>query len=219
MGRTSFLVLLAALVTLGLVVVGQGATLALPGNHVGYEPEQPVAFSHALHAGDLKLDCRYCHLGTEKSRHAGLPPTQLCMGCHKVVTAPLAMVRAEERRAAAAVPPEPPRPVTSPEIAKLVRAMGWDEKGNVLPGAVPQSLAWVRVHNLPDFVTFDHRPHVAAGVACAQCHGPVESMTRVRQTSDLTMGWCVNCHRQTQVTPPGAAAPRPASTDCSACHH
>lgn len=219
MSRGAVTILLVVLAGLAFVVVAQGASLPLPGNQIGYEPVQPVAFSHLLHAGELKIDCRFCHLGAETSRHAGLPPTQVCMACHKVVTAPLAMVREEERRAAAAVPPQPPRPVTSPEIAKLYRAMGWNEKGEPIPGAERQSIPWVRVHNLPDHVAFDHRPHVAAGVACAECHGPVESMARVRQSSDLSMGWCVNCHRRAQVPPIKGGPPGPASTDCSVCHH
>lgn len=217
MGRASTLVLLAALLTLGLVVVAQGAQLHLPGNHVGYEPLQPVAFSHALHAGDLRIGCAYCHTGLERSRHAGLPPTQTCLNCHAFVPATLATVRAEEARAAQAQ--EPPRPVLSPEVAKLYRALGLDDLAKPLAGAATHSLAWVRVHNLPDFVHFDHRPHVAAGVACAICHGPVETMDRVRQVSDLTMGWCVNCHRDANASGLADGRAAKASLDCSACHH
>lgn len=217
MGRTSATVLLLVLLCLGAVVVVQGAEIRLPGNHVGYEPVQPVAFSHALHAGDLRIACAYCHTGTERSRHAGLPPTQICLNCHAFVPARLADVRAEEARATAAG--EPPRPVVSPEIQKLYRALGLDDAAKPVPGKAPTSLPWVRVHNLPDYVRFDHRPHVAAGVECAECHGPVETMERVRQVSDLSMGWCVSCHRaaEARARPDGRRAQ--ASTDCSACHH
>lgn len=217
MGRTSVTVLVVALATLGVVVAVQGAELRLPGNQIGYEPLQPIAFSHALHAGDLRIGCAYCHAGVERSRHAGLPPTQTCLNCHAFVPAPLAQVRAEEARAAAAG--EPPRPVLSPEIAKLYRAMGLTDQAKPAPGATPSSVDWVRVHTVPDFVHFDHRPHVAAGVVCATCHGPVDTMERVRQVSDLSMGWCVNCHRTAnqQGLPDGRRAQ--ASTDCSACHH
>lgn len=217
MGRATPYVLLAALLLLVLVVAVQGAVVALPGNHKGYAPPQPIAFSHALHAGDLRIDCAYCHLGLERSRHAGLPPTQVCLNCHAFVPAPLAQVRAEEARAAAAG--APPRPVVSPEIAKIYRALGLDDQAKPVPGAVPQNVPWVRVHNLPDFAWFDHRPHVAAGVACAVCHGPVETMDRVRQESDLSMGWCVNCHRDANRQGLADGRPARAPLDCSACHH
>ena len=101
----------------------------------------------------------------------------------------------------------------SEEIAKLKRA--WTDRDK--PGTKP--LAWTRVHRLPAFVTFDHRSHVNAGVVCATCHGPVDTMHRVRQFSDLTMGWCVNCHRQMNVTGLPNGKPAAASTDCSACHY
>jgi hypothetical protein len=165
-----------------------------PGNHQGYEPAQPVEYSHRLHAGELQIPCLYCHSGAEKSRHAGIPAANVCMNCHKVVTAPLGAVRAEDELAAKegrAI-----RKVVSPELAKLLHAVGTNAP-----------IAWTKVHNLPDFVYFNHRAHVAAGVACQQCHGPVQTMERVRQVSTLNMGWCVNCHR-------GARA----STDCATCH-
>ena len=187
-----------------MLLASRAAMFHLPGNQQGFEPVQPIAYSHRLHAGELQIQCQYCHFGADKSRHAGIPPASVCMNCHRFVTAPLGAVRAEdeiaerEKRA--------PRPVVSPELSKLYAAVN---------GAQP--IAWTRIHSLPDFAYFDHRPHVSAGVACQQCHGPVESMERVRQVSDLSMGWCVNCHRQASRT--GIAGRRVnASTNCSTCH-
>jgi hypothetical protein len=217
MARGPAYVLVAALVALGLTVVSQGAVLRLPGNQQGYAPTQPIAFSHALHAGELQLGCQLCHTGTESSRHAGLPSGQTCMGCHRFVTAPLADVRAEDQLAQKEG--RKPRTILSPEIAKLYRAMGLDDAGAPIAGALPRAIEWVRVHDLPDFAFFDHRPHAAAGLACQTCHGPVESMLRLRQESDLSMGWCVNCHRQANASGLPDGRPAKASTDCSACHH
>ncbi len=211
-----------ALVALGLVVVVQGADMPLPGNQIGYEPEQPIRFSHQVHAGDLAVPCLYCHSGAEKSRHAGLPAVQVCANCHRFVTAPLGDVRSAEEAEAAAAKAEnrAPRPVTvfTPEIRKIYDALALDDRGEPIPGGKPKPVRWVRVHNLPDFVYFDHRSHVNAGVACATCHGPVDAMHRVRQFADLTMGWCVNCHRDVNATGLPDGRPVHAPTDCSTCH-
>ena len=125
-------------------------------------PKQPVNYSHRLHAGELGLDCRYCHSQVERSHEAMVPPTQTCMGCH-------ALVRTE-----------------SEKLAPVRESWETDE-----------SVAWVRVHQVPDHAFFDHSAHLTAGVTCQKCHGPVESMERVRQFETLSMGWCVNCHRET----------------------
>ncbi|MFN3412574.1 MAG: cytochrome c3 family protein [Thermoanaerobaculum sp.] len=206
---------------LGVAVAGswglwllQVRHMRLPGNDLGYEPDQPVAFSHRLHAGELGVDCLYCHFGAEKSRYAGIPAASVCMNCHRFVTAPLGAVRAEEAKAQKEG--RAPGLVVSPQLAKLYRALGLEEKLQPQPGAHAQPIAWVRVHRLPDFVYFDHRPHVLAGVACQTCHGPVETMERLRQASDLTMGWCVNCHRTPREVKPGHVLT--ASVDCAVCH-
>jgi len=217
MGTRAALVLVAILAALVAVVVVQGADIRLPGNDIGYEPDQPVRFSHQLHAGELAIQCLYCHVGADRGRHAGLPSEQICMNCHKFVAAPLADVRAEE--AAATKEGRPAKPVLSAEIAKLYRAQGLDDAGKPVPGAKPHAIEWVRVHNLPDFAFFDHRSHVTQGLACATCHGPVDAMARVRQFSDLSMGWCVNCHRTANATGLPDGRPAAASTDCSTCHH
>jgi hypothetical protein len=150
------------------------------------------------------MDCLYCHSNADKSRHAGIPAASVCMNCHRQVTALFGAVRAEDDLAANEK--RKPREVVSDELKKLIATVR---------DAAP--IAWVRVHELPDFVYFDHRSHVGAGVACQHCHGPVETMERVRQVSDLSMGWCVNCHREANRKGVNGRQVH-ASIDCSACH-
>lgn len=209
MNRVLTILLAAAAVFLGVALVPVLGGVRGPANHRGFSPAQPIAFSHRLHAGELGVDCLYCHGGAEKSRRAGIPAASTCMNCHRFVTAPIADVRAEEKRAAAEE--RKPERVVSPELAKLYDALGLDGNLERDPAKTPRPIEWVRVHDLPDFVWFDHRPHVAAGVACESCHGPVANMERVRQEFDLSMGFCLDCHRTT------TAAPKP-GTDCSICH-
>lgn len=198
-----------------IVLVNQMWAHHLPGNNKGYEPTQPIAFSHRLHAGDLQIACIYCHTGAETSRHAGVPPANTCMNCHKFVTAPYGALLAESD--AAALEKRPPRPVISGELSKLYDALGLDEKMQPDPKRSREPISWVKVHNLPSFAYFDHRAHVGAGVECQKCHGPVQTMERMRQMEDLSMGWCVNCHREASEL--GVAGkPVKASTDCSTCH-
>lgn len=127
----------------------------------GYQPDQSIPFSHKLHAGQYKIDCRYCHTGVEVSRHSLLPSLNVCMNCHQTVK------------------------TESPWIEKIAEAY----YGN-------KPIAWKKVHLLPDFVKFSHFHHIKAGKKCQTCHGPVESMEVISQYKDLSMGWCVNCHRQ-----------------------
>ena len=154
------------------------------------------------------------------------------MNCHRFVPAPFGAIRAEDELAKKEK--RAPRPMVSPEIRKLydALALGPDRKPD--PAKQPRPIVWVKVHNVPDFVYFDHRPHVNGGVSCQSCHGPVETMERVRQTSDLSMGWCVNCHRGVQrsgvngnfesLPAPRAKGPMPVthrlnpSIDCKTCH-
>ena len=192
-------------------VVFSGAALGpklsgyrLPGNQQGYEPQQPIAFSHRLHAGELQISCVYCHSGAENGRHAGIPATSVCMNCHKSVTASFGSLR------------DNPKAVSA-ELRKLFDSYGLDDNLK-RDAAKAKPIPWVRVHNLPDFAYFDHRAHVNVGVACQKCHGPVESMERVRQVESLSMGWCVNCHRDANVH--GVAGKKVhASLDCAACHY
>lgn len=172
---------IGALIALGLLGGLSGLVWALTTNAVvigynkDYEPDQPLPFSHKQHAGDYKIDCRYCHTGTEVSRHASVPSLNVCMNCHLVVK------------------------TDSPHIQKLTEAYN---KGT--------SIAWNKVHLLPDHVKFNHAAHIKAGKECTTCHGPVQEMTKVRQYQSLSMGWCVNCHRQ-----PENKAP----LNCSTCHY
>lgn len=169
--------------------LGGRAYHRLLGDQRGYAPEQPIAFSHKQHAGTLGVACLNCHHGAEKSDVAGVPPLETCMSCHGVVKK-----RAADGQASA-------------EIAKLTAA--WDAKGSV---------AWNRVHSLPRYAHFSHRAHVANGVLCQECHGPVETMERLRQASSLSMGWCVNCHRLQASEAPSHWKRSGGPLDCAACH-
>jgi mono/diheme cytochrome c family protein len=139
------------------------------GRQPGYEPDQPILFSHKIHAGDNQIDCKYCHTSVTQSRHAGIPSVNVCMNCHTVV-----------RKG---------RNTGTEEIAKIYKAI---ETG--------KPIQWVKVHNLPDHSYFNHAQHVVAGkVQCESCHGDVKTMDRIRQMQELSMGWCIDCHRKTQV--------------------
>jgi len=209
-------VLVLGIVLVSISLVGSLGELRLPGNHIGYRPEQPIAFSHRVHGGELAIPCLYCHSGAENSRTAGLPSASMCMNCHKFVTATLGAVREEERLAEEQ--DRAPETVVSTELQKLYDALGLDETLAVDPTKTPQPIEWMRVHKVPDFVAFDHRPHIAAKVACQNCHGPVERMDRLRQFSSLGMGWCVDCHRETG-TKRRAGMPVSAPLDCATCHY
>lgn len=154
-----------------LIVV---ATFLIPqarsvGLHQGYQPVQPIKFSHKIHAGDWKIDCQYCHSGASKGKNAWIPSVNVCMNCHKGIK--------EGKRWG------------TTEIEKIYKA----NESN-------KPIEWTRIHNLPDFVYFSHQQHVVAGgVECQKCHGPVETMDVLYQFSPLSMGWCVNCHRETNV--------------------
>lgn len=186
--------LLVASVGFAYWSAGGRARHHLLGDQQGYEPAQPVAFSHRKHAGDLGVACLYCHHGAEKSDVAGVPSTNICMNCHGAV-----------RKAAGQTQP-------SAEIAKVVAA--WEHRADP---AGPK-LEWVRVHSLPGFVHFSHRVHVNNEIRCQECHGPVQTMERMRQASSLAMGWCVNCHRQEPGTAPTHWKRAGGPLDCAACH-
>lgn len=214
--RLLTVVLVVGVAFSGLLVLPKLAAYRLPGIDRGYEPTQPIAFSHRLHAGEMQISCLYCHSGAETSRYAGIPAASTCMNCHRFVTVPLGAIREEDELAKKEK--RAPRRIVSPEIQKIYDALALDDKMQRDPAKTPHPIAWTSVYNLPDFVYFDHRAHVNAGVACQKCHGPVETMERMRQVPDLTMGWCVNCHRD--VTRNGLEGKRlVASTDCSTCHY
>jgi hypothetical protein len=215
--RLLTLVLIVGLATSVALLVPRLRGHHLPGNQQGYEPIQPIAFSHRQHAGDLQISCVYCHSGAEKGPHAGIPAASVCMNCHRFVTASSDTVLAayaEARKAGQ----RPPARVVAPELQKIFDALGLDEKMQTDPAKSRQPIHWVRVHNLPSFTRFDHRAHVNSGVSCERCHGAVQTMERVRQVEDLSMGWCVNCHREAERLGVAGKDVHP-STDCAACHH
>ena len=214
MHRPITAIVLAAALAVSLVTLV--TAVRLPGDNQGYEPVQPIAYSHKLHAGDLHIQCTYCHFAAERSRHAGIPPLNVCMNCHSGVTTTLAAVKLEEQNAQQQN--RAPQPAESPELRKLYDALALDKTLAPIPGKPPKPIAWKRIHKLPDFVYFDHRAHIAATVACETCHGPIKTMERVRQFETLTMGWCVNCHRDVNVNGVNGKQVH-ASIDCVTCHY
>ncbi len=214
--RITTLLLLVGVALAGLTLVPRLGGLRLPGNHQGFEPVQPIAYSHRLHAGELSIDCTYCHSGAERSRHAGIPPADTCMNCHRLVTSSRSAVRAEETLAEKEG--RQPNRVISPELAKLYTALGLGEDLEPRSDLEPRPIEWQRIHQLPDFAIFDHRPHLAANLECQSCHGPIEAMERVRQVESLSMGWCLDCHRDPTATGLGAKV-EAASVDCVTCHY
>jgi hypothetical protein len=200
-----------------LLLVPRLGAFRLPGNNAGFEPEQPIAYSHRLHAGELNIPCLYCHSNAEKSRHAGIPSAGTCMNCHRFVTAARSTVRAEEELAKKER--RKPRKVIAPELAKLYDSLALDANLKPDPRKTQRPIEWVRIHRIPDFAYFDHRAHVARGIECQKCHGAVETMERVRQEATLNMGWCVNCHRGGANGVVVAGQKAVGSTDCSVCHY
>jgi len=162
------------------------------GVEQNYEPEQPIAFSHEVHAGQNKVDCNYCHSSARHSKHSGIPSANVCMNCHKYIDGSEITTAAGEPKYGGE---------RSPEIAKIYASIGWDpEAGDYIPNYEQKPIKWIRIHNLPDLAYFNHAQHVTAGgVECQTCHGPVQEMEKVYQYSELTMGWCINCHRETEV--------------------
>ncbi len=173
----TFITILVAIVLFQQIFV---ALMAI-GVTQDYQPAQPIAFSHKLHAGDNKIDCNYCHYGARKSMVSNVPSANVCMNCHMNIQ-------------------EGPTTGTE-EIAKIYDAIGFNpEIMEYIEGYEQKPIKWVRIHDLPDLSYFSHAQHVTAGgLACQTCHGPVEEMEEVYQYSPLTMEWCVTCHRETEV--------------------
>jgi len=156
----------------------------------GYMPVQPIHYSHKIHAGANQIECKYCHSSARVSKHSGIPSLNVCMNCHQNI----AEYNGEEDLENGYT-----KDFYTKEIKKLYAAVGWDEENQRYTGET-QPVKWVRIHNLPDFVYFNHAQHVEVGeIACQKCHGPVEEMEVLYQYSPLTMGWCINCHRETNV--------------------
>jgi mono/diheme cytochrome c family protein len=173
---------LVAVILLALVLIGSVKgwyILADIGISQGYQPDQPIAFSHKIHAGENGISCVYCHSGAEKGKTAGIPSANVCMNCHKAI--------------------KEGTTTGTEEIAKIYKALDYNPETQTY-GNNPKPLKWVRVHNLPDFAYFNHSQHVVVGKQqCQTCHGPVQEMTVAKQFSSLTMGWCIDCHRTTEV--------------------
>jgi cytochrome c551/c552 len=160
-----------------------------------YQPIQPIHYSHRIHAGENGIDCKYCHSAARVGKHSNIPSLNVCMNCHKNIS----------EVADATATPEHSKAFYDAEIQKLYDAVGWDKNAQKYTGKT-KPVKWVRIHNLPDFVYFNHSQHVSvAGVECQTCHGPIEEMEVVKQHAPLTMGWCVNCHRETNVKVEGNA--------------
>jgi hypothetical protein len=207
--------LLSVGVALNLVLLGMKISdVRLPGNDIGYQPAQPIAFSHRLHGGELQIPCLYCHPAAARARLAGTPSAGLCMNCHRFVAATLGAVRAEEE--AAREEGREVRQIVSLEIQKIYEALGMDSRQDRVGEESP--IRWIRIHLLPSHVRFHHGAHTVAGIDCRECHGVVERMERVRQEFDLSMGWCVECHRTYRGRIVGDRRLE-ASIDCGTCHH
>jgi mono/diheme cytochrome c family protein len=175
--------------------------------HQGYMPEQPIKYSHALHAGEYGIECEYCHSGATKSKNAWIPSANVCMNCHKLIN-------------------EGPKYGTE-EIQKIYDAIGFDPATKqYIEGYEQKPIEWVRIHNLPDHAYFNHAQHVVVGgLECQTCHGPIEEMEVVYQYSTLGMGWCINCHREEKVktlgkeNPEGLTVEDMGGLDCARCHY
>ncbi len=162
----------------------------------GYQPIQPIHYSHKIHAGDNKIDCKFCHSSARVSKTSGIPSLNVCMNCHKFISE---YKGNPEGPSAEDLANGYTNEFYTGEIQKLYDAVGWDKENGSYTGKT-KPVEWVRVHNLPDFVYFNHSQHVSvAGVECQTCHGPVEEMEVMYQYAPLTMGWCVNCHKDTGV--------------------
>ena len=154
-----------------------------------YEPVQPIHYSHRIHAGSNGINCKYCHSAARVSKNAGIPSLNICMNCHKNI--------AEVSDTTAT--PDHSKAFYDGEIQKLYKAVGWDQTNQKYTGKT-QPVKWVRIHNLQDFVYFNHSQHVTvAGIECQTCHGPVQTYEVQKQFAPLTMGWCITCHRKTEV--------------------
>lgn len=226
-------VIFAAVVSGGMVTVNNAINL---GRQQGYQPEQPIKFSHITHACVHKIDCQYCHDGARRSKNSLIPAANTCMNCHKSIKVGSKYGTAELTKIFASIGYDPSsdkyiehyESLSQEDIKKIytrwiadtyIQEKGsLDEEGErmieeqwngIVAALTDEKLGddkiqgpinWVRIHNLPDHVYFNHAQHVTAGgIACQTCHGPVEQMEVVSQYAPLSMGWCVNCHRKTEV--------------------
>tara|TARA_B100000809_G_scaffold22902_1_gene20082 strand:+ start:48864 stop:50045 length:1182 start_codon:yes stop_codon:yes gene_type:complete len=187
--NNGFLKIIATIILLlNIAYFGFTALLSI-GVDQGYQPVQPIAFSHRIHAGDNKIDCQYCHSAAKNSKSSGIPSVNICMNCHKNIG------EVSEETATA----EHSKAFYDGEIQKLYKAAGWDSENLKYTGET-EPIVWTRIHNLPDFAYYNHSQHVTVGgIKCQKCHGPVQEMEELYQFSPLTMGWCIDCHKETEV--------------------
>lgn len=158
-----------------------------------YAPVQPIHFSHRIHAGNNGVNCNYCHSAARVGKTAGIPSLNVCMNCHKNIS------EVSDTTATA----DYSKDFYDKEIAKLYKAVGWDKDNQKYTGKT-EPVKWVRIHNLQSFVYFNHSQHVnVAGVECQTCHGPVQTFEIQKQFAPLTMKWCIDCHRKTDVKTEG----------------
>ncbi|MFV8321513.1 c-type cytochrome [Flavobacterium sp. LB3P21] len=187
--RNQFLVLVTAIFLLLASAYFVYGFLMQVGVDQDYAPIQPIHYSHRIHAGDNEINCKYCHSAARVSKNGGIPSLNVCMNCHKNI--------AEVAETTAT--PEYSKAFYDEQIQKLYTAVGWDKTTQSYTGKT-QPVKWVRIHNLPDFVYFNHSQHVTvAGIECQTCHGPVQEYEIQKQFAPLTMGWCIDCHRKTDV--------------------
>ena len=163
------------------------------GRQVNYQPEQPIYYSHKVHAGINQINCLYCHGSAWDSKHAAIPSVNVCMNCHKTISS--------YEKGPQLFDEDGKEINGTAEIAKLYKYAGFDPtRPNEWNPANAKPIAWTKIHNLPDHVYFNHSQHVRAGkVQCQTCHGEITAMDEVKQVSELSMGWCINCHRETKV--------------------
>ncbi|NHF58385.1 c-type cytochrome [Flavobacteriaceae bacterium TP-CH-4] len=194
--QNQFLVLVTVIfLLLGSAYFAYGWMMQV-GVDQGYAPIQPIHYSHKIHAGANKIECKYCHSSARVSKHSGIPSLNVCMNCHKSI---YEYTGGPDGPSQEDLANGYTNEFYTNEIKKLYKAVGWDEENQKYTGE-SQPVEWVRIHNLPDFAYFNHSQHVSvAGIECQTCHGPVEEMEIMYQYSSLTMGWCINCHRETNV--------------------
>lgn len=206
---------ISVLLVFSITLFSYSTKVKLPGDNTGYEPVQPINYSHRLHAGELQINCQFCHTAANKGKHAAVPSASVCMGCHKNVTAPFLDVKQEEE--SANTEKRPPQLIVSKELKKLYDATGFNPDSNKYDKK-GKPIVWEKIYTLADFVYFNHSAHVNSGVECQNCHGAVETMERVRQVTNFTMGYCVNCHRDKNLNGVNGKKVH-APIDCSGCHY
>ena len=187
--KNQFLVLVSAIFLLLASAYFVYGYLMQIGVDQDYAPVQPIHYSHRIHAGSNGINCNYCHSSARVSKHSGIPSLNVCMNCHKNIAEVSDTTATEEYS----------KDFYDKEIDKLYKAVGWDKVNQKYTGKT-EPVKWVRIHNLPSFVYFNHSQHVnVAGVECQTCHGPVQTYEIQKQFAPLTMSWCIDCHRKTEV--------------------